>query len=151
MTSALSQFLREKKHRADEGVSRADWQKRKDRWLQSLRHLYDTIEGWLGDLKSDGTLTIAYEPIDMSEEHIGQYEAKSMSIRVGQESVVLEPLGTIVFGANGRVDVRSSSGYAMFVEREWDEWEIADRRPELVFCPLTEDSFAEVLKQIMAG
>lgn len=150
MASALAQFLREKKQKADEEGSNVDWQQRRAQWLQSVRRLYGTIEEWLGDLKADGTVGISYRTIAMSEDQVGAYEADCMCIQVGQDRIVLEPLGTVIVGANGRVDVKGSNGDVTLLEPDWDDWQIAVRTPRLSYLPLTEESFADVLEQIMA-
>lgn len=149
MSVTLSQFLREKKLRSEEESGKIDWDAWRDQWLQSVRRLYETIEEWLHDLKEDGTVTISYQTRSLSEEHVGEYETECMVIHVGSERIALEPLGTIIVGAYGRIDLRGSNGNVMLVEPEWKDWQIATRTPRLTKIPLTEESFTDVLKGIM--
>jgi hypothetical protein len=46
----------------------------------------------------------------LSEENIGSYLAKRMDIRIGRQSVSLEPIGTLLIGCKGRVDALGSAG-----------------------------------------
>ncbi len=152
MRGCLTEFLRERKRRADEEHGKVDWDERRRRWLESLRSLYETIEEWLGELEEQGTVSVSYEAKTLGEEDIGTYEADVMVIEVGPERILLEPVGTQVLGARGRVDVRSSGSieHAMLVETEWDDWQIAVRTPRVTYYPLTEEAFTDVLREVMA-
>jgi hypothetical protein len=48
---------------------------------------------------------IAYTPVEISEEQVGTYEARSMIITIGRKTVRLEPIGTFLIATKGRVDV----------------------------------------------
>jgi hypothetical protein len=152
MRGCLTEFLRERKRRADEEHAKVDWDDRRRRWLDSLGSLYKTIEGWLGELKQQGTVSVSYEARTLVEEDMGSYEADAMVIEVGPERILLEPVGTQVVGARGRVDVKSSSSieHATVVETEWDAWQIAVRTPRVTYYPLTEEAFTDVLREVMA-
>ena len=149
MSGTLDQFLRDKKEKIEEESPPVDWDARRIQWLDSLNHLYGVIDDWLSELKEDGTVTVSTEPKTLEEEDLGCYEANSLVIKVGPAKVTLEPLGTVILGAYGRIDIKGSKGSVMLVEPEWNDWQIAIRTPRLKTVPLTEDSFTDVLKEIM--
>ena len=82
-----------------------DWGARKQEWLGSLQKFYDEVEVWLSDyLKSD---KIGMEPgeVTLEEENLGVYRAQSRVLTIGADRVVLRPIGTLLFGVRGRVDM----------------------------------------------
>ena len=91
-----------------------DWNDRKSWWLDQLNKLYDLIEEWLGDLKNQG-VTVEKVPKKIYEDHIGDYEAHALIIKVGGECVKFDPVGTIIIASKGRVDIKGSNGTAMLV------------------------------------
>jgi hypothetical protein len=51
----------------------------------------------------------------LSEEHIGSYDADSMTILIGSDKVKLVPIGTLIIAAKGRVDMTGPSGTVRFI------------------------------------
>jgi hypothetical protein len=79
--------------------------KERDEWLDRLDDLYRQVEGFLIGYLGTGTVKIAYSSVEITEEQVGTYEAKSMTIAIGRKTVQLEPIGTFLIGTKGRVDV----------------------------------------------
>ena len=77
----------------------------RDEWLDRLRDLYRQVEGFLNDYLRTGSVKIAYSPVEITEDQVGTYEAKSMTITIGRKTVRLEPIGTFLIATKGRVDV----------------------------------------------
>lgn len=97
-----------------EKTKEIDWGKKKDNWLEKLNKLYEDIESWLNDLEQD-VVSIEYVDKDINEEYIGMYTAKKMTLRIADEQVVLDPVGTLLIGAAGRVDMIGKNGKVKFV------------------------------------
>jgi lysyl-tRNA synthetase class II len=91
-----------------------DWTKKKDDWLEKLNKLYADIESWLNDFEKD-VISIKYIDKEINEEHIGMYSARKMILRIADEQVVLDPVGTLLIGAAGRVDMIGKNGKVKFV------------------------------------
>ena len=89
-----------------------DWDKERDQWLHYLDGLYSKIESFLSKYASSGQIKITYESVRLDEEHIGSYAARQMKLRIGRQEVVLLPIGTLLIGAKGRVDVVGPAGKA---------------------------------------
>ncbi len=86
------------------------WDKRKREWLTHLDELYDRIQGFLKDyIDSD---QIEFEPgeVELNEENIGPYIARRITLKIGRKEVNLIPVGTLLIGSKGRVDVVGPSG-----------------------------------------
>jgi hypothetical protein len=115
MQQTLEDFLRAKKKKEDKLKQAVDWDRRKAWWLGKINSLYDEVKQWLGPLISDGTVIIKDVTVDIDEEGIGSYEASSLEISVGSEVVKLEPIGTIIIAALGRVDLIGDDGSVMIL------------------------------------
>lgn len=97
--------------KSDPPESNVDWAYQRDRWLEHLGDLYSSIESWLHDLIQDGTVVLTRRKIELFEEGIGDYAADIIEMRVGKHKIVFEPVGTMLIGAWGRVNV-SSAGWS---------------------------------------
>jgi hypothetical protein len=92
-----------------------DWNRERDEWLGYLNDLYKEIESFLSKYASLGQIRSRYQDIELNEEYIGSYNAKQMILRIGKQEVKLVPIGTLLIGFKGRVDVVGSSGKAQIV------------------------------------
>lgn len=82
-----------------------DWNAERDWWLDQLERLYDEIEAWLAPLVTEGVLQLQRQMLDLSEEHLGSYQAPLLVLDFSGAAVILEPRGTLIVGSRGRVDV----------------------------------------------
>jgi hypothetical protein len=89
-----------------------DWEKERDEWLTHLRRLYTMVESFLSKYIPSGQIRLEYRSIDLNEERIGSYSAEQMILRIGRQEVDLVPIGTLLIGSKGRVDVIGPAGKA---------------------------------------
>jgi hypothetical protein len=89
-----------------------DWAKERDAWLSHLNDLYSKIEFYLGKYLSSGQIQYRYRSIKLNEEHIGSYTARQMVLRIGRQEVIFVPIGTLLIGSKGRVDIVGPLGRA---------------------------------------
>jgi hypothetical protein len=103
--------------KADEANKAAtiDWQARKQEWLGHLEAFYGIVEGYLDEFVKEGNVSVTKASAFISEELIGTYEAPTRAIFVGKEKVTLTPVGTLLIGAKGRVDMAGPAGTAKFI------------------------------------
>ena len=47
--------------------------------------------------------------MELNEENIGTYTATRLKVVIGDEDITLTPIGTLLIGAKGRVDVEGSA------------------------------------------
>jgi hypothetical protein len=99
----LAEIAKQRGPQAFHGV--VDWEKRKQDWLGQLSSLYGQIGQWLADI--DG-IRIQRQPVWISEEFIGNYQADRLLVYAGEKYLAFTPTGALVLGARGRVDLFSS-------------------------------------------
>lgn len=82
-----------------------NWQVEKKAWLQHLEELYAQVEGFLKPYVDAGNVVKKYRSVNLNEEYFGSYSAKEMIIIIGSKTIKLEPMGALILGSKGRVDV----------------------------------------------
>lgn len=81
-------------------------------WLGHLDALYKQIESYLQPYITKNTAQIVCRGIPLNEEFIGAYTAPEMILKIGRSTVTFTPIGTILIGTKGRVDVQGPAGTA---------------------------------------
>ncbi len=59
------------------------------------------------------------------------------------------PKGTLIVGSYGRIDMIGSKGEIMLIEPILGNWKFAKRTPKLETWDVTEDSFKEILQDLV--
>jgi hypothetical protein len=142
----LQKFFQEKKEKAK--PADIDWGAKRDAWVAAVNDLYHTIEDdYLKAAK--GNVEIERETKEVRELYIGVYQVPELFLRVGDEEVEFSPVGTIVAGAQGRIDLEGERDNVTIVWQGGNRWSIVASRAPLRLIDLTADSLADVLKAIM--
>jgi hypothetical protein len=81
-------------------------------WLGYLDSLYKQIEGFLHTYLEGHTAKIALRDVQLNEEFIGTYTAPMLTLTIGRSTVTFTPIGTMLIGTKGRVDVKGPLGAA---------------------------------------
>ena len=92
-----------------------DWESKKNQWLRHLAEFHSEVEGYLAPYLAKGKLKAERYRVTINEENIGAYEADAILVEIGPEKVTLVPIGTLLFGASGRVDMTGSRGIVKFI------------------------------------
>lgn len=154
-----------------------DWEKQKEEWLERLRYLYLQIEEYLSDYTEEGLVNIRRRSMSLKEDKLGQYDVDQMFIHIGRQMVELTPIGTLLIGSAGRVDMRGITGTVRIalipreVERpkvtvtirtlkeviseadapapdpDW-VWKIVTNRPNMHYLMLDKDTFRSALMEV---
>ncbi len=108
------EYIIEKKHK-EQSADLTDCSKRKELWLKSVKEFYQKIIKWLKPYSEKGLLKIDYVKSIKNEQYIGEYEIEEMILNISNEIVKLEPVGTFIVGAHGRIDMIGNDGISRFV------------------------------------
>jgi hypothetical protein len=110
---AFQDFVARQQAAKAQASSRIDPAKELEFWLRSLEELYARIETYLQEYISSGGIEVTYKAIELNEEFCGTYQARQMNLSIGPQQVTLTPIGTMLIGSRGRVDVLGPAGRAM--------------------------------------
>ncbi|MCP4347995.1 MAG: hypothetical protein GY795_21025 [Desulfobacterales bacterium] len=169
----LRAFINAKRQMVSEEV-KIDWEQIKTEWLENLNKLYENIKSWLEEFD----IRINYSDIELNEESLGIYNAKKMIIAISDEQILIEPVGTRIIGAKGRVDMKGKSGKITIllvpeeskgpsikasvsvgdekeekkisIPKKW-AWKLATRPPAMKYIELDGDSFSDALLEAIGG
>ena len=175
----FSEFVRRKTERvkAEEVI---DWAKRRADWLQELEELYARMEDHLKPYTQAGEIRIERTPMQLREDHLGTYDAEKLTFKIGREKIVAKPIGTLLIGASGRVDLSGSRKTLKIVllakgepvlttkvrhggvteessrsmvrgDVEEAGWYIETPPPESVVVAFGEDSFRDAIMEVSGG
>lgn len=111
---AFASFVREKA-KESERAEQVDWAARRSQWLSRLSEFYVLIDSYLADFVKAGEIKVEHSTVFINEEHIGRYSAESRIISLGNHKVNLLPVGTLLIGARGRVDMVGPAGTSKFI------------------------------------
>lgn len=103
----LAELIERQKQKAQsEQAIPMDWRLRREKWLTELAGILQRIEAWLrqGGVSQD---EIERFPLEISEETLGRYTATGLRVQIGAAVVTFRPIGSVLIGACGRIDVSS--------------------------------------------
>jgi len=149
-----------------------DWDERRNEWLQELEDLYEQMEKYLQPYG----IEIMRNPVMLEEEYLGAYEAQKLTFAIGRDKIVAKPIGTLLIGARGRVDLSGpratlkivllekggltehgnateESSYSMIRRKAEDAcWYIATTPPpKRTVIQFNKDSFRDAIMEISGG
>jgi hypothetical protein len=104
-----------KRQQTSSATTEINWDQQRDEWLAYLDQLYKLIEEFLYDYVDSGQITCFYKEIELIEENIGSYIARQMVLKIGRQEIDFKPVGTLLIGMKGRVDVYGPAGSARLV------------------------------------
>ncbi|MCL2193413.1 MAG: hypothetical protein FWB78_08465 [Treponema sp.] len=152
-------------------------------WKDFLKSLFSEMEGWIKSYVDKGLIKISTKKYPLYEEFYGEYEVDAIVLTFKEKAVYFEPIGTMLVGAKGRVDVKSEYGTRSLIlvdkdsdgpnikinvftsERErkeheekvkpkkeisWD-WKILDNKDRIKYIKLNEDSFFDIIMEVMSA
>jgi hypothetical protein len=106
--TSFDDLVRQEQQAASTG--KIDRAKERDAWLKRLDDLFLQVDGYLDEYVQTGAVQILKGNVELNEEQIGSYRAPQMTVTIGSKAVRLEPVGTFIIGARGRVDVVGPQG-----------------------------------------
>jgi hypothetical protein len=143
----LSKFLKGKQNDATSDSEK--WSERKTSWLAAIDRLYSEIQTWLDKQIRTNLLTVEVTPITITEQYVGSYQAKCLTIKVGWDTVTLNPRGMLVVGGHGRIDMESGTKRTLII-LDKDKWMFATKTPRpAITTEVTKESFNQQLIELL--
>ena len=83
-------------------------------WRDFLAALYEKVSGYMEPYISQGSASISYKDIELNEEFSGPYTVQQLILQISNSVVTFKPIGTMLIGSKGRVDVTGPRGTVRF-------------------------------------
>ena len=96
-------------------ASQFDWQTELKDWIDRLESLYSELLSYLDEYTAQGSISAQFNEIELNEDFSGTYTARALTIFVGSKTIKLIPIGTMLIGSRGRVDIVGKFGRARLV------------------------------------
>lgn len=144
----LTTFL--KKQKEMEKKTGVNLNKIKKEWLSAIDDLFGQIKRWVSEAQNEGLLEVTAKKISISEEKLGTYSAPMLVLRTERNTVELKPVGALILGAQGRVDmVSTSESFILLYLSSEKGWVYFNQSGQVRQQPLTESLFTELLKDML--
>ncbi len=120
-------------------------------WIRALKRLFHEVREWLKPVEAEGLRVTAAEV--SVDEGAGPYQAPALQIQFQDRRVDLMPIARHIMGASGRVDMIRGTNrrvLARFAPSEWHVVRRASPDTEWESTPLTADSLADSLREMLA-
>lgn len=118
---------------------------KKKEWLQEIDQFYQQVRTWVSESETQGRLKVKNERKKIYEDGFGEYPVPVLVIQVNGCSIYLEPVGRMIVGAKGRIDMRSKTMQYRFV-RLSEGWFFAKQKQPIEYEKLTQSLFVELLE-----
>ena len=172
----FSEFIRRKTAQAEE-ENAVDWDRRREQWLSELDSLFAKMVRHLKPYTNTNEIEIERTTTTLKEDYIGTYEVEMLTFKIGRDKVFATPIGTLLIGSRGRVDLSGPKSTLRIVLLDRDDppintatdrgdrvkkigrplalgeikesgWYIATEPPKSVFVSFCEDTFREALMDV---
>lgn len=114
MTKALDDFVDRATRKHTARQEEVDWDLRRERWLEKLGEFYNFVDSSLKKYVDRDKVRIIHGTKSLNEQYIGSYEAPTRLVEIGDNRISLVPVGSMLIGAYGRVDMQGPRGRVKF-------------------------------------
>lgn len=128
-----------------------DWNARKLEWLADLDQLFKDIREWLDPGVQEGLITIHDGDVGLSEEYLGAYVAPRLRVAMAAKVVDVVPVGTLIIGAAGRVDLTCGGRTAVILRTGSRQWKFRSAAANATdgYVDVTDESFSEAIRELI--
>lgn len=145
--SELSDFLNDKKEEYER--QQMNSKNVREQWLVNVAAFMQTIKKWLTTSQIEGLIKVKDYEIEIDEEKLKCYKAPALELIIGDEKIQIKPVGRMIIGAIGRIDISSSYNKFIILQKEENEWIFRNDQSRGTFKPFTENNFVEILKDLV--
>jgi len=103
--TAFKEFVEQEREKTESWKNSIHWEGRKQSYLNRIEELLYNVEKFLGEFTESNDIQIKKRKKKIQEEFIGQYEVPVLRIQLFGKQAALIPVGTLIIGTPGRVDL----------------------------------------------
>lgn len=145
---------------SQEDEDSARWEERRIWWQNKVGELETQVKEWLRPLIDSGTIKFSQWTVRITEETLGTYSIPTVQIELRHRNLWLRPIGSVIVGGFGRINVDGPAGNAMLIltnerddiqpdkRRAEAEWFIAHPKRPTELRILTRESFEQLFTDL---
>jgi hypothetical protein len=122
-------------------------------WLAAVDALFARLQAWLEPASSRGLARVERVSVHIADDEVGAYDAPALKVTMpGPRLVWVRPVGTLVVGARGYVEMVCGANRGLLVLNRDGIWKLRAQpwtRCSTRLAPLDEDEFARTLTQLI--
>ena len=145
--SELSDFLKGKNE--EHKRQQINFHEIREQWLANVAEFMKNIKSWIAASQAEGLLKVREYEIEINEENLRNYKVTALELIVGDEKIQITPVGRMIIGAIGRIDISSSYNKFIVLQKEENEWIFRNDQSKEKFKPFTENDFVAILKELV--
>jgi hypothetical protein len=128
-------------------MTELELERKKTVWVSQIETLVDAISAWA----TERQWLVDKHQKTLNEEPLGTYSASELIIKTPQGSVIIEPVGKNIMGADGRVDISAFPSFnRMLLIQKKGNWQVkTDSRIDWP-KPWGKDTFYDIVKALTA-
>jgi len=128
-----------------------NWTEIREQWLQDINALYGKVKEWLQEPLAEQLVLIGWTEHTISEEGLGTYQAPGLKIFAKMKQIEFIPVGRLIIGAQGRIDIFTDKGDLMLLKTENEgEWILKEKKRGGLHEKWDEKSFLEMMRWAVA-
>jgi hypothetical protein len=149
--AALLEHLEELRRRA--ALREGEYAAARGSWLAALDALLQRLHAWLEPASSRGLARVERATVHIADDEVGAYDAPALKVTMpGPRVVWVRPVGTLVVGARGYVEMVCGANRGLLVLNRDGIWKLRaepQTRGSSRLAPLDENEFARTLTQLI--
>lgn len=110
--SEFEQFIRRQQAESNEVSEGFDPVAQVQEWKDYLASLYSSIENIMAPFTATKSARLEFKEIQLVEDFSGPYQVDMLTLSIGIATILFKPIGTMLIGSKGRVDVQGPRGSA---------------------------------------
>jgi hypothetical protein len=112
--SEFDSFVQQQQTDAEK-VAGFDPKQQLQEWYDYLDLLYKKLDEFMERYVKAKTASLEYDTITLTEDFSGSYPIRRMVLKIGRSTITFTPIGTMLIGSKGRVDVQGPRGGARLI------------------------------------
>ena len=149
--SELSEYLKEKEQ--EQLKQEIHWNKVREEWIQTVSNFLVSVKSWLAEEIQDGLIQVEECTEVINEEYLGSYSISSLKLHAIGKVLSLRPVGRLIIGAQGRVDLESQSSgervILLYLSAE-EGWVYLPNNERVNYPKLSQSVFKELIKGLLS-
>lgn len=120
-------------------------------WLKSIENLYVEINKWLSPFYDKNLITPHIRDIDVFEEFIGNYQIHKLELYIGNQILSFKPIGTLIMGSYGRVDIIGPKKDIRLIQKDWGKWFFSIGNTKKTYIPISSKLLETAIQDAING
>ena len=105
VAETFDEFVKRRTDRDRQSAEVSNSKETLSKWRRELDTLYSDMEEYLQSYTESGQIKIERRPVQLTEEYLGTYDAEALAMSIGGDEVIAQPVGAMLIGSSGRVDL----------------------------------------------